>query len=219
MKQLSSNNPERKYLILGCLFGILFSGMSLAQTEAEPPAMLTQVKGEVSISRPGQEPVQAKPFTKPAAGSRIRLSGKAQLRLIYFANGRQEYWTGPAEFQLGVNASKALSGKPKVQQLPPGTVNQIARLSPRIAAAGIQRGGLTLAKEIDFFAVTEITPVIPSALQENYRIYQEMRQQGATDDCTADLYWLGVLDSAGESDLYQAHLKDLQKRFPELGTP
>ena len=71
---------------------------AFAQTDA---GMITQLNGEASITGGGanssSQPVV--PFLKIAAGDKINLTNGAQMKIVYFGNGRQETWKGGGQIE------------------------------------------------------------------------------------------------------------------------
>lgn len=266
------------------LVALWLSAWVIAATDPKAPvAMLTQVSGQVSLIAEAQQTQPARPFGKLPPGAELLLAEQAQLRLIYFQDGLQEHWQGPARLRLGESASVALSGQPSTSRLPAGVGGQLQRLNPDLQLQSMQRGGLTIAKafgplrppemaerqeQLDVAAApppqfqaearasrpmaaaprpaprtemradeaydasvssplpgeppmaaaikTPSVPKIPPSLQPALENYLRMKSQARPDDWTPDLYWLGVLQEARETELLKHHFEQTLRRFPEL---
>jgi hypothetical protein len=196
---------------------ILMAGLLGAAhaTDATPVAMLTQVTGTVLQNHPTSGKVHS--FAKLPAGVEIEVKDNAQLRLIYLGNNRQEHWKGPARLRLGTTASQALGGTAQVSKLPSQVTQQLVQLDPRIDLASIQRGGVTLSKEIKLLETAPTNPLqIPQHLTRAHAHYRQLRQDGSDDDWTPELYWLSTLQRAGEKALFSQALTHAERRFPQL---
>jgi hypothetical protein len=129
------------------LLALLLSALGFAAGDPKAPvAMLTQVSGQVNLVAGATPPQPARAFGKLAPGTELRLADQAQVRLIYFQDGLQEHWQGPAHLRLGDAASIALNGQPSTSRLPEGVGGQLQRLNPDLQLQSMQRGGLTIAK-------------------------------------------------------------------------
>ena len=96
-----------KYLfrmIFCCLFILVLGGSALAAGEA---GQVLEVSGEATLA-PGAAKVAA--FTKFKPGDVFTLGQNAKLKLVYFANEREESWSGPGSFVAGAQKSEGREG-------------------------------------------------------------------------------------------------------------
>jgi hypothetical protein len=151
---------------------------AFAQTDA---GMITQLNGEASITGGGanssSQPVVQ--FLKIAAGDKINLTNGAQMKIVYFGNGRQETWKGGGQIEVGGLESKS-SLKPEVSQLPPLVINQLAKTPP----AGQQgKAGMVRMRSMGN----------PDAAKHLDNQYADLKRNAAAGDTTPEVYLLSGL--------------------------
>src|SRR5206468_1611707 len=82
---------------LGCV-----AMFAAASALANDVGLINHLAGDVSYTS-GKSTDKAKPFMKVREGDRLNVAPGAQLRVVYFQNGRQESYTGPASFTAGTD--------------------------------------------------------------------------------------------------------------------
>lgn len=170
--------------------------------------VVNQLRGEVRYRAPGTATVAAVPFMKIRNGDEIEVASGARVRLVYFANGRQELWNGPARFTVGPGEGVAREGTPEVAQLPVAAGQRLAQsaLLARIAQDG-RPGGVVLRS---------LKPAAPvEALDEARTRYTAMRATADADDITPELVLLAALESAQRHDEIRPLIEEMRKRQPD----
>lgn len=136
--------------------------------------MVTQLSGGVSVVSAGATRA-AVPFYKVSAGDKLTLGANARVQIVYFGNGRQEVWQGAGKVEVGSMESKS-SLTPRVSQLPPLVVNQLAKTP----AAGQQgKAGMVRVRSLARPDVAHIE-----------KQYQELKATVAADDLTPEVFLL-----------------------------
>ena len=157
---------------------VWFAAASHAQTDV---GMITQLGGEATITggSAGSGSQAAVPFLKIASGDKISLSNGAQLKIVYFGNGRQETWKGGGQIEVGGLESKS-NLKPEFSQLPALVVNQLAKTP----AAGQQgKAGMVRMRSIGN----------PDAAKHLDKQYADLKRDAAAGDTTPEVYLLSGL--------------------------
>jgi hypothetical protein len=185
---------------------LMWFGISSNLWAVEATSMLILVEGDVSVQIPNAAHAPM-PLDKWPAGVEVSLPPKSALRLIYLNSGTLETWQGPARFTTDQTKSIHHQGQPKIRQLPKGAIKQMGKLNPDILASNIQRGGLTITRGL-------LPPMPKSISQEARQTYLLIKEQMPTS-LAPELYWLSVLQEAGEMDLYQSHLQEILKQHPD----
>jgi len=149
---------------------------------------------------------KAKAFMKLREADRFEVPAGAQLRLVYFASGRQERWQGPARLAAGKRESQPLAGKPaEVSQLPAGVPQRIARMpeGARNALFGgvVVRGGKPPPVETE------------DSLREARETYARLRRELPADDLTPELFLFAALSAGPNPD--SEEVKTLAVRLRE----
>ena len=147
-------------------------------SHAQDVGMITQLNGDASISG-GSGSQAVVPFLKIAAGDKISLSNGAQMKIVYFGNGRQEAWKGGGQLEIGGLESKSAL-KPEVSQLPPLVVNQLSKTP----AAGQQgKAGMVRMRSMGN----------PDAAKHLDKQYADLKKEAAAGDTTPEVYLLSGL--------------------------
>jgi hypothetical protein len=175
----------RRVLFLG---GLLLGGYGVGYAQGADVGLINQVAGDVSyVSSSGAGKVQA--FMKMRLGDRFTVAAGAQVQAVYFQNGRQETWRGPAGFKSGTEHSESVVG----------TVYAVANL-PAVVAQKIQRiPELIQMAKLGGIQVRGPTPKQRASLEQQAEIaaarttYDRLRQQLPQDDITPELYLFTVL--------------------------
>jgi len=160
----------------------------LAYAQGSDVGLINLVAGDVSyVSSSGAGKAQS--YMKIRQGDRYTLAAGALLKIVYFRNGRQETWRGPAGFRSGSEQSEALAGAVyEVGHLPAGVPQKIQRIPELLQMAklgGIQVRGTTPKQRASLEQQSEVAAARTT--------YAQLRQQLAQDDITPELYLFTVL--------------------------
>lgn len=204
---------SKKSLGLLLLAFLLAPAAAFSLTSVPDVGLVTRLTGEATY-RNSQEkkPAAVMAFMKVRQGDNLKLAQDSSLTLLYFADGRQETWKGPATFVAGAGASKATGRKkaatPEVKMMPTSAVKKIAAApfllaradAGPAAATQIKSGAPGSSGAIQTTAlVCKLPPPGPSPekaqkmLKEGQAVYQDLKKQAEPDDFTPELYFLGVL--------------------------
>lgn len=175
----------RRALFAGAL---LLGGLGVGYAQGIDVGLVPQVAGDVSyVSSSGAGATHA--FMKMRQGDRFTVAAGAQVQVIYFQNGRQETWRGPASFKSGTEYSESLAGTVyEVANLPLAVPQRIQRIPELIQMA--KMGGMQ---------VRGVTPKQRASLEQQVELaaartsYTQLRQQLPRDDITPELYLFTVL--------------------------
>jgi len=155
----------------------------------EDVGLLDLVTGEVTF-----QAGKAKAYMKVREGDRFEVPAGAQLRLVYFAGGRQERWQGPASLRAGKRESAPLAGKPvQVTVLPASVPQRLARI-PELSQNAVFGGVRVRGQKPPPYAGAESE----DSLHEARATYARMRSELPADDLTPELFLFAAL-SAGPS--------------------
>src|SRR5476649_1679158 len=88
-----------KRILVACALLLWSQGAALAQ--AADVGLVNQVLGDVSYASGGGNAGKVQAYMKMRQGDRFTVPDGAQIKLIYFQNGRMETWRGPASFTSG----------------------------------------------------------------------------------------------------------------------
>lgn len=192
------------HLLAGLFVG---AGLCGAAAAADDAGVVNLLAGEVQFQAPGTAPARVEPFMKVRVGDTLRAGPGARVRIVYFASGRQELWTGPAGFRVGTRQGEALSGEAQVSALPVAVSRRLEHSAHLIAIAREGRAGSV--------QVRSAGPDLAAAR----KTYAALREGAEADDITPELYLFAVLESArafGEmADLLRA-MKAKQPDNPRL---
>ena len=169
--------------------------------------LVTRFSGQAQIVNVNRTPLKVSPFMKINAGDRVEMQAGSSLKLVYFANGREEAWKDNATFEVGAEASHAIQGAPEVTSLPAS--------APR---------GRELARTQSFDTITRIGSVRMRYLPREgaqfetvaaaKRSYDAWRATAANDDLLPDVYYFSVLDEFNLRDEMQYLAAEAVKRNP-----
>jgi hypothetical protein len=167
---------------------LLLGNCGLGYAQGTDVGLINQIAGDVSYaSSSGAGRVQ--PFMKMRLGDRFTLAAGAQLKVIYFQNGRQETWRGPAGFRSGTEHSEPLAGAVyEVANLPVGVPQKIQRIPELLQMAkmgGLQVRGVASKQRASQDQQSEVAAARST--------YAQLRQQVPSDDITPELYLFTVL--------------------------
>jgi len=197
--------------IRGALFiaALLLGNCGIGYAQGADAGLVNQVVGDVSYSSAsGAGKVQA--YMKMRQGDRFTLAAGAQMKVIYFQNGRQETWRGPAGFRSGHENSEPLSGTVyEVANLPVGVPQKIQRIPELLQMAklgGIQVRGTTPKQRASLEQQAEVAAARTT--------YAQLRQQAPQDDITPELYLFTALQEYLLYDDMKSVADEMLRRQP-----
>ena len=119
-----------------------------AQTLPPDVGLVTQLSGDATYWNEGYQktPEKAQAFMKIRRGDHFKIGAGAMIQLVYFQNGRQETWKGPAAFMVGevqsrVEGEKGLQAQPEVLILPAEASQGMRRIPVLLRRARLSRSG------------------------------------------------------------------------------
>ncbi len=202
---------------------IIFSAIP-AEAQTLPPdvGLVTQLSGEATYWNEGYQktPEKAQVFMRIRRGDHFKLSSGSTIQLVYFQNGRQETWKGPAAFMVSSEQSQVEGEKraqPEVAILPAEAYQGIRRIPAVVRRARLGRSGGLMVR-----GGTEASqkPIVPTR-EERAEIamakenYQKMRKQAKADDITPELNLLGVLADYEQYEEMEKVIKEALKIQPD----
>jgi hypothetical protein len=163
--------------------------------------LVNLVSGEVAY-----QAGKAKAYMKVREGDRFEVPAGAQLRLVYFASGRQERWQGPAQLTAGKRESEPQTGKAAdIAQLPAGVPQRLARMPE--GARNALFGGVVVRAGKPPPVETE------DSLREARATYARLRRELPADDLTPELFLFAALSAGPNAD--SEEVKTLAVRLRE----
>ena len=194
---------------LGCV-----AMFAAASALANDVGLINHLAGDVSYTS-GKSTDKAKPFMKVREGDRLNVAPGAQLRVVYFQNGRQESYTGPASFTAGAQQSTQQSGaQPQVSTLPAGVPQKISQTPELIQIAKLGRSGGVTLRNVPGAVPERLTPQQQAEVRQARQTYDQLRQTAAADDITPELYLYSVLqDHLLYTDM-KVVVSEMQRRQP-----
>lgn len=196
-------------------------------TEAKtlPPdvGLVTLLSGDATYWNEAYQktPEKAQAFMRIRQGDHFKVVTGAVVQLIYFQNGRQETWKGPAamivgEMQSRPEGEKGLEAQPEVIILPAGTSQGIRRIPALLRRAGLGRSGAIQVRGMGDGSQRAIVPTKEEQAEialakENY---QRLRRQTKPDDITPELYLLGALADYEQFEEMEKVIKEALKIQP-----
>ncbi len=178
--------------------------------QAQDAGLVNHLAGDVAYVSAGKK-APATPFMKLREGDRFRVAAGAQVRVVYFSGGRQEGFTGPAEFTAGRTASRVISGAPpQVSALPSGVPQRIARTPELLAIAKMGRAGGFAVRG----GVKARTPEQDEELRAARATYRSLRDVSSADDITPELYLYAVLEDQRRYGDMKDVVSEMKRRQP-----
>lgn len=154
---------------------------------ANDVAFVSQLSGEVTHISPGGIPKKARVFMTVRQGDRFAVAARGSLRVVYFADGREESWTGPASFRVAATRGDRIGGHdPRVAMLPLSVPRHLARVPELIQSA--RHGGNAVKGARRSLGAHE-----QAEMAEARATYGKMRAAAASDDVTPELFLFSVL--------------------------
>jgi hypothetical protein len=168
----------------------------------EDVGLVDLVAGEVAF-----QAGKVKAYMKVRDGDRFELPAGTQLRLVFFAGGRQERWHGPASLSAGKRESRPLAGKPvEVKLLPASVPQRLARI-PELAQNAVFGGVRVRGAKPPPAGETE------ESLREARATYARLRRELPADDLTPELFLYAALAAGPDPD--SEEVKNLAARLRE----
>ncbi len=175
--------------------------LTVVALATEPPTdagLSTQVQGSVTLGTQGGGVLA--PFSKVRVGDTLVLGAGANLELVYFASGRREVWTGPAELVVGPERSEPRSGAaPVVQETHADLGEQLQTLPVLIVRAERDRAGQGVVRSGDdapdprsLLDAEELAAIDAAKTR-----YDALRKVFDPRDVLPDIYYATVLRSYG----------------------
>jgi hypothetical protein len=173
-----------------------------AKTLPPDVGLVTQLSGDATYWNEAYQktPEKVQTFMRIRHGDHFKVVAGTVVQLVYFQNGRQETWKGPAAMMVGETQSrpegeKGLQAQPEVIILPAGTSQGIRRIPALLRRAGLGRSGGIQVRGTGEGAQKAIVPTKEEQAEialakENY---QRLRKQTKPDDITPELSLLGIL--------------------------
>ena len=200
--------------LTACL--LVFAPSAFAQSAADA-GMINQLSGEVSYQSGAVAAARASAYMKLRDGDVVRVASGASVRVVYFANGRQEAWKGPASFTVGANESRAAqaapgnTGQPEISQLPGGVPAKLAQTPEMMAIAKLGRAGSVTVRGV---AQRPLNAVQTAEVQEARRIYERLKGATAADDIMPEIYLYTVVQQYSMYDEMKQLVKTMQVKQP-----
>jgi len=176
-----------------------------AQTDLPDVGIITKLSGAATFSNKGEQkgPAKVQAFMKVRRGDRLELAPAASLTLLYFGNGRQETWKGPATLMAGDTESAAQGDRqplpqPEVKILPVKASKRIAAVPLSPSSPG-KSGAIQTMSARPVPTTTIKAPAAPlsadaqAKIKEARQVYQDLKKSASTDDITPELYFVSVL--------------------------
>lgn len=166
-------------------------------------ALVTGVKGEISLENEGGGQSALTVFVKLREGDILHLGEHAHLQLVYFQTARQETWSGSGVIEVNGAQGKVVTGMPvrQIQQLPQQLAKQIAK-TPAPDSKG------------KFAALRTRSIAPPESIAQIQRAYQEMRAKAAASDRNPEIYLLSAFFELKEYDRVHEIFRQLDLSDP-----
>jgi len=227
MKSLFKNSSYvLRLLVLLSLIVLLIEG-SAAKGQILPPdvGIVTQLFGEATYWNESYQrtPEKAEAFMKIRRGDYFKIPAGGAIQLVYFENGRQETWKGPASFMVGevqsrVEKGKEVPGQPGVVILSNEASQGMRRIPVLLRRARLSRsGGGVMVRGVPGASAKPVAPTKEeqAEIAMAKETYQKLRKQVKADDITPELTLLGVLADYEQHEEMEKVIKDAMKIQPD----
>lgn len=225
MKFLKKNISFGLKLSIFLSLMILFiDGSVKAQPLPPDVGIVTQLSGEATYWNEGYQktPEKAQVFMKIRLGDYFKIAAGGTIQLVYFENGRQETWKGPASFMVGevqsrVEKGRELPGQPEVVILSTEASQGMRRIPVLLRRARLSRsGGGVMLRGMPEASQKSIVPTKEERAEiamakENY---QKLRKQAKPNDITPELNLLAVLADYEQYEEMEKVIRDAIKIQP-----
>lgn len=203
----SMNRPMNAIKSIVAAFVTAFAAAWASGAMAQPAAdagILNQMQGAVQWVEAGKAPIAALPFMKVREGDVLRVPNGGSARIVYFANGRQETWKGPAEVRVEAAQGVSSQAKAEVTQLPVDVSQKLVRTS--LLA--------TIVREARPGSVAVRSAIASAEIRAARERYDEMRKVAAPDDITPEMYLFTTLEAHRRHDDMKQLLQVMESRHP-----
>ena len=196
------------------------SGLFAICLLAAPPAfaqgsgdagMINQLSGEVTYQAASGAAARATAYMKVRENDVVRVPAGASVRVVYFTNGRQEAWKGPAAFIVGAVESRGQSGQPEISQLPGGVPQKLAQTPAMMDIAKLGRAGSVTVRGI---TPSSLTADQSAEVREARKTYETMKSGVAADDIMPEIYLYTVVQNYSMYDEMKQLVKIMQAKQP-----
>ncbi|MGZ3493295.1 MAG: hypothetical protein ACXWM6_01180, partial [Thermodesulfobacteriota bacterium] len=156
-------------------------------------------------------------------GDYFKVPAGGAIQLVYFENGRQETWKGPASFMVGevqsrVEKGRELPGQPGVVILSNEASQGMRRIPVLLRRARLSRsGGGVMVRGLPGVSAKPVAPTKEeqAEIAMAKEAYQKLRKQAKADDITPELTLLGVLADYEQHEEMEKVIKDAMKIQPD----
>jgi DNA-binding protein H-NS len=188
---------------------LLLLGYGVGHAQSPDVGLINQLAGDVSYANSAGSGL-ARAFMKMRQGDRFTVAAGAQVRVVYFQNGRQETWRGPASFRSGTEHSESITGTVyEVAHLPVAVPQKIQRIPELIQMAklgGVQVRGVTPKQQASLEQQAEVAAARTT--------YAQLSQQLPQEDITPELYLFTVLQDYLLYDDMKTVVDEMLRRQP-----
>ncbi len=222
---MKSKNILYKRLL--ALLIILSTGALNAKAQTLPPdvGIVTQLSGEATYWNESYQKTHEKAdvFMKIRRGDYFKIDTRGTIQLVYFENGRQETWKGPASFMVGdvqsrVEKGREIPGQPEVVILSNEASQGMRRIPVLLRRARLSRsGGGVMVRGVPGASAKPVAPTKEewAEIAMAKETYQKLREQAKADDITPELTLLGVLADYEQHEEMERVIKDAMKIQPD----
>ena len=215
-----------RLLVLLSLIILLIEG-SGAKGQTLPPdvGIVTQLSGEATYWNESYQktPEKAEVFMKIRRGDYFKVAAGGAIQLVYFENGRQETWKGPASFMVGevqsrVEKGREVPGQPGVVMLSTEASQGMRRIPVLLRRARVSwSGGGVMVRGVPGVSAKPVAPTKEeqAEIAMAKETYQKLREQAKPDDITPELTLLGVLADYEQYEEMEQVIKDAMKIHPD----
>ena len=195
------------------------------EAQSLPPdvGLVTQLSGEATYWNEDyqKKPEKVQAFMKIRQGDYFKAGSGVIVQLVYFQNGRQETWRGPAAFRVGdvesrVEGEKGRQVQPEVVILPTAASQEMRRIPILLRRARLSRSGAMQVRGTGESLQKAITPTKQeqAEIERAKEIYQGMRKQNRADDIMPELNLLGILADYEQYEEMEKVIKEALKMEP-----
>ncbi len=227
MKFLFENSSCVLRLLVLLSLIILLTESSVVRAQSLPPdvGIVTQLSGEATYWNESYQktPEKAEVFMKIRRGDYLKIPPGGAIQLVYFENGRQETWKGPASFMVGeaesrVEKGKEHPGQPEVVILSNEASQGMRRIPVLLRRARLSRsGGGVMVRGVPGASAKPVAPTKEeqAEIAMAKETYQKLRKQAKADDITPELTLLAALADYEQHEEMEKVIKDAMKIQPE----
>lgn len=199
-----------KFLFVWIAALFLAATSAFAQSAGDA-GMINQMSGEVTYQAASGAAARATAYMKVRENDVVRVPAGAIVRVVYFANGRQEAWKGPAAFIVGAAESRSQAGQPEVSQLPGGVPQKLAQTPEMMQIAKLGRAGSVTVRGI---TPSTLTADQSAEVREARKTYESMKAGLASDDIMPEIYLYTVVQNYSMYDEMKQLVKVMQIKQP-----